>query len=112
MSTLSLLCLNPLPRCRFLLFPRIALFRPGPRHQGTAVGTLRALDRYGPFRGAGSTTREKGGVRRLSPVEIPACGTGVWIFGSAYPHRRVTAQASRCARPGSPRLRRLSLDLL
>ena len=74
MSTLSLLCPNPLPRCRFPLFPRIALFWPGPRRQRTAVGSLRALDRYGPCRGAGSTTREKGGSAAL----VAGGDLGVW----------------------------------
>ena len=45
----------------FPFSPRSALLRPGPRRQGIGFASLRALDRFGPGRGAGSTTRKKGG---------------------------------------------------
>ena len=66
---------------KFPFSPRSALLRPGPRRQGIGFASLRALDRCGPGREAGSTTREKGGVWRVSPRwRSPRPIIGVWLF--------------------------------
>ena len=84
--------------------PRSALLRPGPRRQGIGFASLRALDRYGPGRGAGSTTRKKGGVWRVSPLEITTARCRCLAFhGTArFPRFLVASQASHAPDRGKP----------
>ena len=89
---------------KFPFSPRSALLRPGPRRQGIGFASLRALDRCGPGREAGSTTRKKGGVWRVSPVAITTAHYRCLAFHGTASFRRVrvTAQASHAPDRGKP----------